>query len=374
MDSLEESLFDEIPSARSEIENMNAYSAPLEGRRNLLRLDFNENTIGPSPKVLEAIQSISPEEISIYPEYNGLTKAIADNLNAKKTSTKLAPNQIGIFNGVDAAIHSTFYAYGDRNKNFLTTLPTFGYYNPCASMQGMKIIEIPYIGSNFAFPFNEIKKALIELEPKILIICNPNNPTGTNISAKKITELAQVSKKTLVVIDELYEAFSGESVLPYVNFDKIKNIVVLQSLSKTSGLAGLRIGFAIGNKNVIDRISRVTGPYDINSFAVAAAFAALGDQNYVDNYVIEVLQAKEWIKSELLKANLKYHLNFGNYFLVWPNNNTDEVETNLKNAGILVRNMKGKPLINGSLRISIGTTIQMKEFWEAYKIADKLIH
>ena len=150
--------------------------------------------------------------------------------------------------------------------------------------------------------------------------------------------------------------------------------MVLRSLSKTSGLAGLRIGFALGNENIINRILRVTGPYDINSFAVAATFAALEDQDYVDNYVIEVLKAREWIKSKLVTYKVKYHIGCGNYFLLWPNNNVDKVEIALKEHGILVRNMRNKRLIDGSFRVSIGTTNQMKQFWESYKIADKLIH
>ena len=159
-----------------------------------------------------------------------------------------------------------------------------------------------------------------------------------------------------------------------MNFNEIKNIVVLRSLSKTSGLAGLRIGFAIGNENIIERILRVTGPYDINSFAVAAAFATLTDQDYIDDYVIEVLKARKWIAGKLTRYNIKYHIESGNYFLIWPNNDPVKVEVTLRKCGILVRGMKDKILINGSIRISIGTTKQMKKFWEGYKIADKLIH
>ena len=159
-----------------------------------------------------------------------------------------------------------------------------------------------------------------------------------------------------------------------MNKDKIKNIVVLQSLSKTSGLAGLRIGFALGHPDVIDRISRVTGPYDINSFAVTAAFAALEDQIYIDNYVAEVLKARLWIKKELSKEKIHHHINSGNYFLLWPDQSPIAIEEHLKTSGILVRNMKNKHLIDGSLRVSIGTTDQMKLFLDMYKKAAKLLH
>ncbi len=373
MDSFKSFFSQKIPLARPEVEKMLPYSAPLEERRELLRLDFNENTVGPSPKVFNAIQEITREQISIYPEYNGLQKAVIKNLTSTGLKNPLMPLQVGLFNGVDSAIHSIFQAYGDRGQKLLTTNPTFGYYYPCASMQGMEIIQIPYKGNKFLFPFNEISNSLTTLKPKILIICNPNNPTGTNLSAEKILVLAKKSPETLVVIDELYEAFLGDSVLPIVDFNETPNLVVLRSLSKTSGLAGLRIGFALGHSEVINRLNRITGPYDVNSFAVVAAFAALEDQKYIDNYVAEVLKAREWLQQQLLRTPVKYHIEAGNYFLLWPkNHDASSIELSLKSVGILVRNMQGKALINGSLRVSIGTLSQMKRFWKEYMIIEEI--
>jgi len=108
---------------------MQSYSAPLENRRNLLRLDFNENTIGPSPNVLEALQAIKLDEISIYPEYNFLKKFLCDKY---LDSRKFGNDEIGIFNGADAAINAIFNCFGEKDQIFLTTNPTFGYYSPCS--------------------------------------------------------------------------------------------------------------------------------------------------------------------------------------------------------------------------------------------------
>ena len=234
-------------------------------------------------------------------------------------------------------------------------------------MQGMKINAIPYEGTDFEFPLIKIKNILKKEIPKLLIICNPNNPTGTRLDAKEILKLSKISPQTLVVIDELYEAFTGDSVLPITNFKMNPNIIVLRSLSKTAGLAGLRIGFAIGNPQIIEKTKRVTGPYDINSFAVKASFAAIKDQNYIDSYVAQVLQAKDWLKSKLINHKVKYHMKGGNYLLIWPNNSPLKVELYLKERGILVRNMDNKSLIDGSLRVSIGTIDQMKHFWTIFK-------
>ena len=353
-----------FPQARPEVERLHAYSAPLEGRRQMLRLDFNENTIGPSPQVVEALRAIPADQIAIYPEYDGLREAVVTNLGLP-----LQPDQVGLFNGVDAAIHAIFHAYGDRGETLLTTSPTFGYYSPCAQMQGMVIEAIPYEGDGFAFPLAAIREAL-QAAPRLLLICNPNNPTGTRLAPEPILELAAAAPQTLVVVDELYEAFTGDSVLPLADFKATPNLLVLRSLAKTAGLAGLRIGFAIGHAAVVDRISRVTGPYDINSFAVTAAFAALRDQAYVDDYVAEVLRARAWIAEQLSAAGVRHHVEGGNYLLLWPKGDPAAVDEALRQAGILVRAMHGKPLIDGSLRVSIGTREQMERFWAAYQSAE----
>ena len=354
-----------LPQARPEVEGLMAYSAPLEGRRGLLRLDFNENTVGPSPQVVEAIRAIPPDQYAVYPEYDGLREAVVANLAATGLGQPLTPEQIGLFNGVDAALHAIFHAYGDRGDTLLTTSPTFGYYTPCAQMQGMAIEAIPYLLPDFGFPLEDLRAALQGC-PRILLICNPNNPTGTRLAPELILELAASAPGTLVVVDELYEAFTGDSVLPSADFTATPNLLVLRSLAKTAGLAGLRIGFAIGATPVIDRIGRVTGPYDINSFAVTAAHAALADQAYVDSYVAEVLRARTWLVQQLQAAGVQHHAAGGNYLLIWPERPAEEVEQRLRQAGILVRSMATKPLINGSLRVSLGTTEQMQRFWAAY--------
>jgi len=402
------------PPARPEVECLQAYSAPLEGRRGMLRLDFNENTVGPSPKVVQAIRAMPAEHFAIYPEYDGLQAAVAASLlrtsglgtsGLDAGSGGLEPQHIGLFNGVDAALHAVFQAYGAPGDRLLTTSPTFGYYSPCARMQGMAIEAIPYRQNDFAFPFEAIRAALTQGDaaldsesqpwapPRLLLICNPNNPTGTRLAPERILELAAAAPATLVVVDELYEAFSGDSVLPLLlagaggaesaqapgaqapgaaePFAAFPNLLVLRSLSKTAGLAGLRIGFAIGHPAVVDRVGRVTGPYDINSFAVTAAYAALDDQAYVDELVAEVLAAKALLQQRLTVAGWRHLGEGGNYLLLWPRaRGAAAVEQRLRDAGILVRSMAGKPLIDGSLRVSIGTRTQMEQFWSAWQQAD----
>jgi histidinol-phosphate aminotransferase len=274
-----------------------------------------------------------------------------------------------VFNGVDAAIHAVIHAYGAAGDTLLTTSPTFGYYAPCAGMQGMEIEAVPHEMPGFAFPMEAIRAALLR-QPRILMLCNPNNPTGTRLPADQVLDLAAAAPETLVVVDELYEAFTGDSVLPSVDFRAVPNLLVLRSLAKTAGLAGLRIGFALGHPDVVDRVGRVTGPYDVNSLAVTAALAALADQPYTDAYVAEVSRARHWLVTEMTRQRAVYHVSGGNYLLLWPHRSPETVEAELRAAGILVRSMAGKPQLDGSLRISIGTTEQMQRFWQVYQAID----
>ena len=357
------------PKPREEIINMQEYSAPLENRRNLLRLDFNENTIGPSQSVFEAIKDIKLNEISIYPEYNLLKNFLCKNY----CSFRIFKNEeIGIFNGADAAINAIFKSFGEKDKIFLTTDPTFGYYSPCSEMMGMKKITCSYIGDLFQFPIKEFADKIIKYQPKIIFICNPNNPTGTVISAQEIINLANINKNSLIVVDELYEKFNGDSLLKLIDFEKNQNIVIIQSLSKTAGLAGLRIGFTFGNQSITRYINKVTGPYDVNSFAVTGTLAALNDKSYIDNYVKEVKNAREWILNKFKSTKIRTHFGGGNYFLIWPNKKPNILIKQMRENGILIRSMENKKDIGESIRVSIGTKKQMLFFWENYQKLDSI--
>ena len=341
--------------AKSEIEQLQPYVAPLEGRRPMLRLDFNENTVGPSPKVVEAIRNLPPDAYATYPEYAGLNDAYASAIG-------VPARYVEAFNGVDAAIHAIFDVYGQQGDTFLTTAPTFGYYKPCALQHDMLQDEVPYL-PDLSFPLETIR-ARLSAKPRLFFVCNPNNPTGTLIAPQTLLALAETAPDTLVVVDELYVAFTRKSVLPAAL--ELKNVVVLQSLSKAAGIAALRLGFAIAQPDVLDRLSRVTGPYDINAFAVTAGKTALADLDYVGDYVQHVRAAKAWTIEQLQHLEVRHFAQGGNYMLVWPPRPCEQVEQALREKGILVRNMRGKPVIDGSFRLSIGTLEQMQQFMQAF--------
>ena len=341
--------------AKPEVEALTPYVAPLEGRRSLLRLDFNESSLGPSPKVVDAIRRLSPEAYATYPEYAGLNEALAATLGVRV-------EHVEAFNGVDAAIRAIFDAYGTKGGTFLTTVPTFGYYEPCAQQQGMVIDEVPY-ADDLGYPLETITTKLAA-GPRLFFICNPNNPTGTLLAPATIVGLARSAPETLVVVDEVYATFTGQSVVPMAL--ELENVVVLQSLSKSAGIAALRLGFAVGHPTVVERVRRVTGPYDINMFAVVAGKAALSDPAHMRRCVEEVLAAKAWTIKELERLAVRHFAQGGNYVLVWPPGDCHAVVQALRGRGVLVRSMAGKPIIGGSFRLTIGTLEPMQRFVRAF--------
>jgi histidinol-phosphate aminotransferase len=264
---------------------------------------------------------------------------------------------------VDAAIKAVFDAYGDKGGTFLTTAPTFGYYEPCAQQQGMVIEEIPY-GDDLGFPLEAIRRRL-DMSPRLLFICNPNNPTGTLVPPATLLELARSAPQTLLVVDELYAPFTGQSVIPAAL--DLPNVVALQSLSKAAGLAALRLGFAIGHRSILDRLRRVTGPYDINMFAVVAGKAALADPEHMRGYVAEVLAARDWTVEQLRALGVRHFAGGGNYVLVWPPGDCETVVQALRERGVLVRSMARKPVIGGSFRLTIGTRTDMGRFLDEFR-------
>jgi histidinol-phosphate aminotransferase len=337
--------------AKPSVENLQRYTAPLEGRRGHLRLDFNENTLGPSARVLAAITALPAEAYATYPEYEQLTERYAAHIG-------LQPEQVGLFNGSDAAIKAVFDAYAEPGQRFVTTSPTFGYYRPCAEAAGMQVVGVPY-RADFSFPSSELRAALSQ-PTRICILCNPNNPTSTLTSAAELLQLAKDFPEVLFVIDEIYLTYTRVSVLP--QGAALPNLVALHSLSKSCGIAALRIGFACGAPAIVDRMCRVTGPYDINQFGVVAAHAVLDDWAAVESYVAQVATAKEYTLTQLARLGLRTYSGGGNYLLVWPGTDVVRVESALRQRGVLVRNMHGKPMLDGCFRLSIGTEAQMQQF------------
>jgi histidinol-phosphate aminotransferase len=180
------------PPARPEVESLQAYSAPLEGRRGLLRLDFNENTVGPSPKVVEAIRAIPADQYAIYPEYDGLREAVLASVAAMPGASVAAAPSVAPLPSTAPSEAPVIRADG---------VPAPGTVSLPQQPARRPSLRIEQVGL-----FNGVDAAIL--------LCNPNNPTGTRLAPEEVLALATAAPHTLVVVYELYEAFTGDSVLP----------------------------------------------------------------------------------------------------------------------------------------------------------------
>lgn len=338
---------------------MSSYSPPTEGREGYLRLDFNENTIGCSPRVIEKLREITAGNISTYPQYDESIKKLADFL-------KIDSSQVMYTNGTDEAIKTITETYVERGiDEIIIPVPTFAMFGFYAQLNEAKIKEVFY-NKDLSFPTG---KVLEEINPKtkIVVIVNPNNPTGTSVNRQELIEILNKAKQNdaLVLVDEAYYPFFNESSIDLI--EEFDNLVVLQTFSKAFGMANLRIGYIVSNKENIKTMRKVISPYSVNGIATACVSVALDDYEYVKNYVKTVNENKTRIYSELKKEKIKYYESDANFLLVDVGKRCSDYCGQLKKKGILVRDRSKDPLLEGVFRITVGTAKQTQQLIEALK-------
>jgi len=268
------------PAPRARVRAMKEYHPPL-GSRDGLRLDFNENTIACSPAVQEVLGGISAGQLTRYPERESVEAVVAAHLG-------LEPAQVALTNGVDEAIHVIFEAFLDEGDELLLPVPTYTMYEVYASATDARVVTV-LAGDELKFPFEELA-ARVTARTKIIAIANPNSPSGTMATREQIGELARLAAHAVILVDEAYFHFCGETVMDLVG--TIPNLIVARTFSKAYGLAGLRVGVLAGPVDLMHWVRRVLSPYSVNSVALACLPSALRDTAYLDWYVGEVLHPR----------------------------------------------------------------------------------
>jgi len=327
---------------------MPEYHPPL-GNRDSLRLDFNENTVACSPAVLAAIQSITTADLTRYPERGAVEALAAQHLG-------LIAEQVILTNGVDEAIHILCQAFLDSGDELLLPVPTYTMYEIYASATDAKIVHVQ-AAADFSFPC-EALLAAITPRTKIIAIANPNSPTGSVATREQIISIAEAAPHAVVLVDEAYFHFFGETVIDLV--DKVPNLIVARTFSKAYGLASLRIGLLAGPASLLQWTRRVLSPYSVNHVALVALTAALNDQGYLDSYVAEVLEARKEFLAALTQIGLRYWPTQANFVLVDIGPSHKEFCAAMRQQGILVRDRSADPGCDGLVRITIGTREQMQ--------------
>ncbi|HEY2018771.1 MAG TPA: histidinol-phosphate transaminase [Bryobacteraceae bacterium] len=339
---------------------MAPYSPPTGGRSDKLRLDFNENTVGCSPRVIAAIKDrLTAESLAVYPEYGEAKAAVARYFRVR-------PEQFVFTNGTDEAIQVLINAYVDDGQEVVVLKPAYAMYRFYAEVAGARIKEVAYPLPGMEFPLQEVLDAITP-ETRAVLIANPNNPTGTGVSLLGIERILHRARKAVVMVDEAYYEFSGVTAL--YEIERVPNLFVCRTFSKVFGMAGMRLGCLFSHEANVALLHKAQSPYSVNSLAVLAAQAAVEDTSYIETYVAEVLAARELLCLGLEQLNVRYVPSSANFVLGDFGIRAIEVRDALRGQGILVRDRSYEA--PGCVRITVGTREQtrrllaaLQEIWQ----------
>jgi histidinol-phosphate aminotransferase len=334
-------------SPRATVRTLASYHPPLAGRANgSLRLDFNENTVGCSPRVLERLSHITAEDLARYPEREPVEGQVADFLG-------VAPSELLLTNGVDEAIHLLCQTYLETGGEALIVVPTYSMYRIYMMSAGAELITVP-TGPNFQFPTAELCNRITP-RTRLIVIANPNNPTGTLAPQPDLLRIAQTAPHAAILIDEAYFEFCGQTLLgPHRN---LPNLFVARTFSKAYGLAGLRIGALIGPPDQMPTLRRVSSPYNVNAIALACLPEALADQTYIQNYVAEIRDSRSRLELALSSHGMDHWPSQANFVLTRIGETAADSAAfveRMRTRSILVRDRSSDHNCQGCVRITLG--------------------
>ncbi len=331
---------------RDNIKKMTAYSSArheFKGNANIY-LDANENAFG----------SPLPVNYHRYPD------PLQWELKEKLSSIKGVPAEnIFLGNGSDEAIDLLFRIFCTPGRdNVLIFPPTYGMYEVCAEMNDIAIKKIPLL-ENFQIDLEKIETA-IDINTKLIFVCSPNNPTGNSINRNDI-EILLNNFDGLVIIDEAYINFAKQKTF-IQELTEYPNLVILQTLSKAWGLAGLRLGMAFAGKPIIDYFNKVKYPYNINTATQQLAIEALNNISSINNWTKTTAEQKNWLIEEInkLEFSIIIYPSDANFILV-KMNDARMIYEYLSQKGIIVRDRSKVILCDDCLRITIGTPEENKK-------------
>jgi histidinol-phosphate aminotransferase len=336
---------------RAAVRKMAPYSPPTGERAGKLRLDFNENTVGCSPKVIECLRKYATaDSLSIYPEY---TEAIA----SLGKFFGMDPDEFTMTNGTDEAIQLVVNTYVDDADDVLLLKPSYAMYRFYAEVAGAAVREIEYRPEDLAFPLEELLGA-IQPETRAILLANPNNPTGTAIGSEGLRRIIEAAPSAAILIDEAYFEFSGITVLDWIK--RYPNLFVSRTFSKVYGMAAMRCGCLFSDAANVRWLRKAQSPYSVNMLAAVAARVAVEDREYVASYVSEVLAARDLACEGLRKLGIKFYPSQANFILFHAGDRAIPIRDALREHGVLVRDRSYE--IPGCVRVTIGTRAQIQRF------------
>ena len=328
-------------NSRVAVRTLPSYHPPLAGRDGL-RLDFNENTVGCSPRVLQRLRRVGTEELARYPEREPVEAVVASMLG-------IAPPELLLTNGVDEAIHLLCETYLESGDEALIVVPTYSMYRIYAMATGGEVISV-LAGKDFVFPGDELCQQITP-RTRLIAIANPNNPTGTVAAPEGLATIARSAPDAAVLVDEAYFEFYGQSMLSARK--EFPNLFVARTFSKAYGLAGLRVGVLVGDAEQMRAVRRVSSPYNVNAVALTCLPEALSDQAYIEQYVSEVRESRAQLEHGLRVNGIQFWPSQANFVLARVGAAGAFVES-MRRRGILVRDRSGDHGCEGCVRITLG--------------------
>lgn len=332
---------------RESIVGLEPYRSPITSREGL-SLDLNENLAGCSPRVLARLRTLSAEHIARYPQREVGERLVANFLG-------VGAEQVLLTNGVDETLCLLFSTYLREGSELIFSDPTFVMYPIFGQAFGAQLVRLP-AGEDFAFPAAEVLSR-ISTRTQVIVIANPNNPTGTVAASADLLRIVEAAPNAAVLIDEAYFEFYGQTVLGELL--RHPNLFVARTLSKAYGLAGLRLGALIGPPEQIEFIRRFCSPFNVSAVAVACLQEALADQDFVREYVAQVKQGRDRIAKLCVELGLEYWPSSANFVLVRVGKNAGEFVAAMQRRGIIIRDSSASPGCVGCVRITVPTSQQM---------------
>ncbi|MEM3018343.1 MAG: histidinol-phosphate transaminase, partial [Candidatus Bathyarchaeia archaeon] len=326
------------------------------GLRTVIKLASNENPFGPSPKALEALKS-AIYNVHRYPDDGcfSLRKKLAERLNVKGENLIFG-------NGSDELIILAIRAFLDRGEEAILAEPTYLLYRIAAKAAGVKLNLVPLRNMRYDL---ETMASRISGNTRIILVSNPNNPTGTYVTRHEVESfIERVPNDVLLFFDEAYYEFAeGDDYPNTIEYLDRGNIITSRTFAKIYGLAGLRIGYAVADREVADVINRIREPFNVNLLGQAAALAALDDEEYARFVRRETDKGKKYLYEEFSRLGLSYVPSATNFVLVKIGPRAGEVYQRLLREGIIVRQMDAWRL-NDYIRVTVGREEENRYFIE----------
>ena len=327
---------------RQAVLEMPEYHPPL-AERTALRLDFNENTFAPSPRVMEVLRGMTAEELTKYPEREGVERVVARHLG-------LDAREVLLTNGVDEAIHLICAAFLEGDDEALISTPTFFMYDVSVRMMTSHLVKVQ-ADETLEFPFTRFLGAITE-RTKVIMIASPNNPTGAVVSREHLLAICEAAPQAVVMVDEAYYHFHGETTIGDV--PAVPNLIVARTFSKAYGLANLRVGLLAGPAELIGYVRKVSSPYNVNGVALACLPEAIADEAYLRWYVEQVAVGRERVTVGLRELGVPYWESAANFVLMNIGVKHKELCAAMRTRGVLLRDRSADPGCDGFVRITIG--------------------